>query len=123
MWWIDAPSSVNTAFWGENMALSALNRGVLAAVIDGACREVEELRKLRFPVVSKGWVPMRQSILERRQGRHRDYEAGRLAHHRPGGQPGGALLVRSAQSPGGSARRGQASRIRATAHSDPHDGP
>ena len=54
---IDAHGSINTAFWGENMALSALNRGVLGAVIDGACRDVEELRKLRFPVLSKGWVP------------------------------------------------------------------
>lgn len=54
---IDAHGSVNTAFWGENMALSALNRGVVGAVIDGACRDVEELRQLRFPVISKGWVP------------------------------------------------------------------
>jgi 4-hydroxy-4-methyl-2-oxoglutarate aldolase len=26
-------------------------------VIDGACRDVKELRKLRFPVISKGWMP------------------------------------------------------------------
>lgn len=54
---IDARGSVNTAFWGENMTLSALNRGVLAAVIDGACRDVEEIRRLRFPVVCRGIVP------------------------------------------------------------------
>lgn len=54
---IDSHGSVNTAFWGENMTLSALNRGVVAAVIDGACRDVEEIRKLRFPVFSKGIVP------------------------------------------------------------------
>ena len=41
---IDSHGSVNTAFWGENMTLSALNRGVVAAVIDGACRDVEEIR-------------------------------------------------------------------------------
>lgn len=54
---IDSHGSVNTAFWGENMTLSALNRGVLAAVIDGACRDVEEIRRLRFPVLCKGIVP------------------------------------------------------------------
>jgi regulator of RNase E activity RraA len=54
---IDTHGSVNTAFWGENMTLSAMNRGVAAAVIDGATRDVEEIRKLRFPVLCKGWVP------------------------------------------------------------------
>ncbi len=54
---IDAHGSVNTAFWGENMTMSALNRGIVAAVIDGACRDVEEIRKIRFPVVCKGIVP------------------------------------------------------------------
>lgn len=54
---IDAHGSVDTAFWGENMTLSALNRGVAGAVIDGACRDVAEIRKLRFPVVCRGIVP------------------------------------------------------------------
>jgi 4-hydroxy-4-methyl-2-oxoglutarate aldolase len=54
---IDSHGSANTAFWGENMTMSALNRGVIAAVIDGACRDVEEIRKIRFPVICKGVVP------------------------------------------------------------------
>jgi 4-hydroxy-4-methyl-2-oxoglutarate aldolase len=54
---IDSHGSLNTAFWGENMTMSALNRGVVAAVIDGACRDVEELRRLKFPVVCRGVVP------------------------------------------------------------------
>jgi len=54
---IDSHGSVNTAFWGENMTMSAINRGVVAAVIDGACRDVEEIRTLKFPVVCKGIVP------------------------------------------------------------------
>ena len=59
---IDSHESINTAFWGENMTMSALNRGVIAAVIDGACRDVEEIRKIRFPVISKGVVPNVASI-------------------------------------------------------------
>ncbi len=39
------------------MTMSALNRGVIAAVINGACRNVEEIRKIRFPVICKGVVP------------------------------------------------------------------
>ena len=54
---IDSHGSLNTAFWGENMTMSALNRGVIAAVIDGACRDVEEIRRMRFPVICKGVVP------------------------------------------------------------------
>jgi regulator of RNase E activity RraA len=54
---IDSHGSVDTAFWGENMTMSAMNRGAVAAVIDGACRDVEEIRKLKFPVVCKGFVP------------------------------------------------------------------
>jgi 4-hydroxy-4-methyl-2-oxoglutarate aldolase len=54
---IDTLGSMNTAFWGENMTMSALNRGIVAAVIDGACRDVEEIRKIGFPVICKGAVP------------------------------------------------------------------
>lgn len=59
---IDSHGSVDTAFWGENMALSAINRGVVGAVIDGACRDVEEIRHMRFPVICKGIVPNVGSI-------------------------------------------------------------
>jgi 4-hydroxy-4-methyl-2-oxoglutarate aldolase len=59
---IDSHGSINTAFWGENMTMSALNRGVIASVIDGACRDVEEIRKIRFPVICKGVVPNVGSI-------------------------------------------------------------
>jgi len=59
---IDSHGSVNTAFWGENMTMSAINRGVTAAVIDGGCRDVEEIRKLRFSVICKGFVPNVASV-------------------------------------------------------------
>lgn len=59
---IDSRGSADTAFWGENMAMSAANRGVVGAVIGGACRDVEEIRRLRFPVICKGIVPNVASI-------------------------------------------------------------
>lgn len=54
---IDSHGSADTAFWGENMALSAMNRGVVGAIVDGACRDVEEIRQVGFPVVCRGVVP------------------------------------------------------------------
>ena len=54
---VDAHGSKDTAFWGENMTISAQNRGVAAAVIDGACRDVVEIRRLGFPLYSRGIVP------------------------------------------------------------------
>ena len=54
---VDSHGSVNTAFWGENMTISAMNKGAVAAVIDGGCRDVEEIRKLRFPIMCRGIVP------------------------------------------------------------------
>jgi 4-hydroxy-4-methyl-2-oxoglutarate aldolase len=59
---IDTHGSANTAFWGENMTLSAVQRGIAAVVIDGACRDVEEIRKLKFPVICRGIVPNVGSI-------------------------------------------------------------
>lgn len=54
---IDAHDSRNTAFWGENITLSSMNKGIIAAVIDGACRDVEEIRKIGFPVMARGICP------------------------------------------------------------------
>ncbi|MDX9872479.1 MAG: RraA family protein [Clostridia bacterium] len=54
---IDGHGSVNSAFWGENMTMSAMNKGVIGVIIDGATRDVEEIKKLKFPVLSKGVVP------------------------------------------------------------------
>ena len=34
--------------------MSALNRGMIAAVIDGACRDVEEIRRIRGLRLSSG---------------------------------------------------------------------
>ncbi len=39
------------------MTMSAPNRGVIAAVTDRASRDVEEIEKIRFPVICKGVVP------------------------------------------------------------------
>lgn len=54
---VDTRGSKDTAFWGENMTISAMNRGIAGAVVDGACRDVVEIRRLKFPLFSTGIVP------------------------------------------------------------------
>ncbi|MDD5945833.1 MAG: RraA family protein [Clostridia bacterium] len=51
---VDSHRYINSAYWGENLCLSAINKGVSAAVMDGACRDIEEIRKLGFPIYSIG---------------------------------------------------------------------
>lgn len=54
---IDTHGTRHSAFWGENTTKAALARGVRAAVINGACRDVTAIRALGFPVVCTGTVP------------------------------------------------------------------
>ncbi len=54
---IDTHGTRHSAFWGENTTKAALARGVRAAVINGACRDVTAIRQLNFPVVCTGTVP------------------------------------------------------------------
>ena len=51
---VDTHGCINSAYWGENVCLSAINKGVKAAIMDGACRDIEEIRKLDFPIYSRG---------------------------------------------------------------------
>ena len=61
---IDAQTSASTTLWRENMTLSAMNRGLVAAVIDGASRDVPKIRRLRLTVVCRGIVPNVAAIFD-----------------------------------------------------------
>jgi len=54
---IDSHGIVNSAFWGERTTRAALARGLVGAVIDGACRDVNAVRTLGFPVFCTATVP------------------------------------------------------------------
>ncbi|PWR71608.1 bifunctional hexulose-6-phosphate synthase/ribonuclease regulator [Methanospirillum lacunae] len=47
----------SVAPWGELATLSAKNRGVTGVVIDGAVRDVDDIRKMNFPLWAKATVP------------------------------------------------------------------
>lgn len=54
---IDSHGVRHTAFWGERTTLAALARGLVGSVIDGACRDVVAVARLRYPVFCTGVTP------------------------------------------------------------------
>ncbi len=49
--------SPHVAPWGELATLSCINKGVAGVVIDGAVRDVDDIRRLKFPVFATSVVP------------------------------------------------------------------
>ncbi|MCG2727544.1 MAG: orotidine 5'-phosphate decarboxylase [Candidatus Methanoperedenaceae archaeon] len=49
--------SPHVAPWGELATLSSINKGVAGVVIDGAVRDVDDIRRLDFPVFATSIVP------------------------------------------------------------------
>ncbi len=54
---IDSHGVRHTAYWGERTTLTALARGLAGSVIDGACRDVNAVTRLGYPVFSTGVTP------------------------------------------------------------------
>jgi 3-hexulose-6-phosphate synthase / 6-phospho-3-hexuloisomerase len=54
---INNDQATDVAPWGELATLSAKNRGVAGVVIDGAVRDVDDIRKMNFPLWAKATVP------------------------------------------------------------------
>jgi len=49
--------SDQVAPWGELATLSCINKGVSGVVIDGAVRDIDDIRRLEFPVFARTVVP------------------------------------------------------------------
>ena len=43
--------------WGELASLSCMTKGITGVVIDGAVRDVDDIRAMKFPVFAKSIVP------------------------------------------------------------------
>lgn len=50
-------SGDNEAVWGELATSSCINKGIEGVVIDGAVRDVDDIREMDFPVFAKREVP------------------------------------------------------------------
>jgi 3-hexulose-6-phosphate synthase/6-phospho-3-hexuloisomerase len=54
---INNEGSLTVATWGELATLSSIRRGLSGVVIDGAARDIDDIRKLGFPVFARAVVP------------------------------------------------------------------
>ncbi|MBX5465964.1 MAG: RraA family protein [Firmicutes bacterium] len=55
---VDNGGRIDVSTWGGLLALSAQSRGINGVIIDGACRDLDEFRTMKFPVFARGGVPM-----------------------------------------------------------------
>ena len=49
-----AGGSMRSGIWGELLTTAAQNQGCIGAVIDGAVRDVRQIRAMSFPVLARG---------------------------------------------------------------------
>jgi 3-hexulose-6-phosphate synthase/6-phospho-3-hexuloisomerase len=54
---VDARGETETSIWGGLMAGLCKQKGVVGAVIDGACRDIDEVNYHKFPLFSRAVVP------------------------------------------------------------------
>lgn len=54
---IDGQGELNTALWGSIITVAARIKGMEGVVIDGAIRDLEEIRREQFPVFARAVVP------------------------------------------------------------------
>lgn len=54
---VDAAGETETSIWGGLMTGLCVQMGVVGAVVDGAIRDIDEIRDLGFPIYSRAVVP------------------------------------------------------------------
>ena len=54
---INNEGSTTVATWGELATLSCISRGIAGVVIDGSVRDIDDIRKLNFPLFARAVVP------------------------------------------------------------------
>jgi regulator of RNase E activity RraA len=54
---VDAAGETETSIWGGLMAGLCQQKGVVGAVVDGAIRDTDEIKLLKFPIFSRAVVP------------------------------------------------------------------
>ncbi len=53
-----AGGSMRSGIWGELLSQAARNRGCIGAIVDGAVRDVRQMRSLEFPCWARGTCPL-----------------------------------------------------------------
>jgi 4-hydroxy-4-methyl-2-oxoglutarate aldolase len=52
-----AGGSIRSGIWGELLSTAARNRGCIGAIVDGAVRDLAQMRKMGFAVFARGSCP------------------------------------------------------------------
>jgi 4-hydroxy-4-methyl-2-oxoglutarate aldolase len=52
---IDNGGRMNCTVWGDLMAIAATKHGIAGTVIDGVCRDIPTIKKLQYPISTKGY--------------------------------------------------------------------
>lgn len=55
---IDHSGRLDVSAWGGILSLAAVQAGVAGVVVDGACRDLDDARRLGFPVFARVGVPV-----------------------------------------------------------------
>lgn len=51
---IDNNGRMDCTVWGDIMSIYAMKNGIAGTVIDGVCRDINVIRKLKYPIFTKG---------------------------------------------------------------------
>ncbi len=54
---VDAAGETETSIWGGLMAGLCQQKGVVGAIVDGAIRDIDEIKALGFPIFSRAIIP------------------------------------------------------------------
>ncbi|HET6327656.1 MAG TPA: RraA family protein [Planctomycetaceae bacterium] len=52
-----AAGSLRSGIWGELLSTAARNSGCVGAIVDGAVRDLAQMKEMRFPVFARGACP------------------------------------------------------------------
>jgi 4-hydroxy-4-methyl-2-oxoglutarate aldolase len=52
-----AAGSMRSGLWGELLSTAARNSGCVGAIVDGAVRDIAQMKAMRFPVFARGTCP------------------------------------------------------------------
>lgn len=44
--------------WGDIVTWSAIQKGIIGTIVDGAVRDMDEVRKIGYPVYARGYTPL-----------------------------------------------------------------
>jgi regulator of RNase E activity RraA len=76
---VDNAGRLDVASWGGILSLAAKRRQIGGVVIDGVCRDIDEIQGIRFPVYARGVVPITARGRIMQESFNQEIQCGRVA--------------------------------------------